>query len=124
MKRQAVRPLQKYVLNPPVKAVLALDVVPATERSRDVRPHVGQARCNPVANGLDYDGRTFWIVAEQGRHVGYVKNLLADPHVRVKVGLRGGPGGPRSCPTTTPRPDYMSATRPTRQWCGRWGPTC
>jgi hypothetical protein len=35
-------------------------------------------------------GDTFWIVAEHGRKAGYVRNLSADPRVRVKVrrGLR------------------------------------
>jgi deazaflavin-dependent oxidoreductase (nitroreductase family) len=31
---------------------------------------------------------TGWVVAEQGRHAGYVRNIEANPSVRVCVGRR------------------------------------
>lgn len=34
--------------------------------------------------GAHRDGDTLWIVAEQGRHAGYVRNLEASPAVRVR----------------------------------------
>jgi deazaflavin-dependent oxidoreductase (nitroreductase family) len=43
----------------------------------------GQARQTPVGNGLD--GDTFWLVASHGMQSDYVRNLLAQPRVRVKV---------------------------------------
>jgi deazaflavin-dependent oxidoreductase (nitroreductase family) len=46
----------------------------------------GQRRQTPVGNGLD--GQTFWLVSEHGLRSAYVKNLVADPRVRVKVGRR------------------------------------
>src|SRR5581483_752757 len=46
----------------------------------------GQPRLTPVGNGLD--GSTFWVVAEHGTRCDYVKNLHADPKVRVKIGRR------------------------------------
>lgn len=46
----------------------------------------GQPRRTPVGNGLR--GEHFWIVTEHGRHAAYVKNIEADPRVRVKVGRR------------------------------------
>jgi deazaflavin-dependent oxidoreductase (nitroreductase family) len=46
----------------------------------------GQPRRTPVGNGLR--GDVFWIVAEHGRSAAYVKNIEADPRVRVKVGRR------------------------------------
>ena len=46
----------------------------------------GQPRVTPVTNGLD--GDTFWIVTEHGRGANYVRNLLANPRVRVKAGRR------------------------------------
>jgi deazaflavin-dependent oxidoreductase (nitroreductase family) len=46
----------------------------------------GQPRVTPVGNGLR--GREFWIVTEHGWASAYVKNIQADPHVRVKVGRR------------------------------------
>ncbi len=44
----------------------------------------GQPRLTPVGNGLD--GDTFWLIAAHGRRADYVRNLLATPQVRVKVG--------------------------------------
>jgi deazaflavin-dependent oxidoreductase (nitroreductase family) len=46
----------------------------------------GQPRVTPVGNGLRRD--SFWIVTEHGWSSAYVKNIQADPRVRVKVGRR------------------------------------
>jgi deazaflavin-dependent oxidoreductase (nitroreductase family) len=44
----------------------------------------GRPRHTPVGNGLD--GDTFWLVAAHGTQADYVRNLQAEPRVRVKVG--------------------------------------
>jgi deazaflavin-dependent oxidoreductase (nitroreductase family) len=46
----------------------------------------GQPRQTPVGNGLR--GEEFWLVAVHGRQADYVRNLLANPAVRVRVGGR------------------------------------
>jgi deazaflavin-dependent oxidoreductase (nitroreductase family) len=46
----------------------------------------GQPRRVPVGKALD--GDTLWVVAEHGRKAAYLKNIEADPHVRVRVGRR------------------------------------
>jgi deazaflavin-dependent oxidoreductase (nitroreductase family) len=46
--------------------------------------HTGLARHTPVGNGLD--GDTFWLVAAHGTQADYVRNLQAEPSVRVKAG--------------------------------------
>jgi deazaflavin-dependent oxidoreductase (nitroreductase family) len=46
----------------------------------------GRPRVTPVGNGLR--GSEFWIVTEHGWSSAYVKNIQADPHVRLKVGRR------------------------------------
>ena len=46
----------------------------------------GLARQTPVGNGLD--GDTFWLVAAHGAQADYVRNLQAEPRVRVKAGGR------------------------------------
>lgn len=46
----------------------------------------GLPRHTPVGNGLD--GRTFWLVAAHGLQSDYVRNIQADPRVRVKIGRR------------------------------------
>ncbi len=48
--------------------------------------HSGQPRQTPVGNGLA--GDTFWLIAAHGRQADYVRNLLAQPRVRVKVAGR------------------------------------
>jgi deazaflavin-dependent oxidoreductase (nitroreductase family) len=50
----------------------------------------GLARHTPVGNGLD--GDTFWLVAAHGTQADYVRNLQAEPRVRVKVGGSWRPG--------------------------------
>ena len=44
----------------------------------------GQPRHTPIGNGLD--GERFWLIAAHGRQADYVRNLIAEPRVRVKVG--------------------------------------
>jgi deazaflavin-dependent oxidoreductase (nitroreductase family) len=44
----------------------------------------GMKRHTPVGNGLA--GNTFWLVAAHGVQADYVRNLQAEPRVRVKVG--------------------------------------
>src|SRR5512135_2516960 len=46
----------------------------------------GQPRHTPVGNGLV--GDTFWLVAAHRAQADYVRNLEADPKVRVKIGRR------------------------------------
>jgi deazaflavin-dependent oxidoreductase (nitroreductase family) len=46
----------------------------------------GQPRRIPVGKAIT--GDTLWVVAEHGRKAAYVKNLEADPHVRVRVGRK------------------------------------
>lgn len=89
MKRRVVRWLQRYLLNPPVKAALALGVVPPTHALLEtIGRKTGQRWRNPVGNGLADDKTTFWVVAEHGRRAGYVRNIAANPQVRVKIGRR------------------------------------
>ncbi len=47
----------------------------------------------PVGKALE--GDTLWIVAEHGRRAAYVRNVEADPRVRVRVGRRWRPGTAR-----------------------------
>ena len=89
MKRRIVRPLQRYLINPPIRVLLTLGVLPLGYALLETTGRQsGKRRRTPVGNGLA--GDTFWIVAEQGHHTGYVRNIKRDPHVRVKVrrGLR------------------------------------
>jgi deazaflavin-dependent oxidoreductase (nitroreductase family) len=50
----------------------------------------GLPRRTPVGHVVD--GDAVWIVAEHGRRAGYVRNIGADPRVRIQLrdGWRGG----------------------------------
>lgn len=101
-KRQLATTLAKYVVNPPVRILFRLGVpVPGTAVLETVGRRSGQARRTPVTDGLV--GDVFWIVAEHGRNAAYVRNIGAEPHVRVKVGRRWRTGTARALPDDDPR---------------------
>lgn len=84
-KRRWVRRLQKYAANPPVKLAVFLGLVPGHVILETTGRKTGKRRRTVV--GVHRGDSSLWIVAEQGRHAGYVRNLEANPQVRVK--LRG-----------------------------------
>ena len=89
VKRQFVGFIQRWLLNPPVRALLAVGVLPLGWALIETKGRrTGKRRRTPVGNGLV--GQTFWIVAEHGHDAGYVRNLQHDARVRVKArrGLR------------------------------------
>jgi deazaflavin-dependent oxidoreductase (nitroreductase family) len=89
MKRRIVHAVQKYFLNPPIKLLFALGVVPPGYALLEtIGRKSGKPRRTPVGNGRV--GEEFWIVAEHGREAGYVRNIESNPRVRLKLrdGLR------------------------------------
>lgn len=98
-KRQLVRLLQKHLVNPPMRLALAIGVLPPTHALLETTGRTsGEPRRNPVGNGLADDGRTFWIVAEHGREASYVRNIEANPNVRVRIGRQWRRGRAELCP--------------------------
>ena len=84
LKRRIVGPLQRYLINPPIRALLSLGILPfGYALIETTGRRTGEPRRTPVGNGLV--GDTFWIVSEHGHQAGYVRNLLQDPRVRIKV---------------------------------------
>ena len=43
-------------------------------------------RRTPICDGQE--GDTFWLVVQHGRRTDYVRNIEANPHVRVRTGSR------------------------------------
>jgi len=89
MKHRIVHVLQKYLLNPPIRLLFALQIVPPGYALLETRGRIsGTPRRTPVGNGAE--GDRFWIVAEHGYKAGYVRNLQHDARVRVRFrhGLR------------------------------------
>jgi deazaflavin-dependent oxidoreductase (nitroreductase family) len=70
----------------------------------------GRKRVIPVGNGLR--GDAFWIVTEHGWASGYVKNIQADPRVRVKVGRRWRSGTAHILPDDDPQERMRTLGRP------------
>jgi deazaflavin-dependent oxidoreductase (nitroreductase family) len=60
----------------------------------------GAPRHTPVGNGLI--GDTFWLVAAHGTDADYVRNLLDNPRVRVKIRGRWRPGAAVVLPDDDP----------------------
>jgi deazaflavin-dependent oxidoreductase (nitroreductase family) len=82
VKRRLVKLLQRRLINPrtsrtagnPGQRYALLETIGRKS---------GQPRQTPVGDGLD--GDLFWIVAEHGRAADYVRNIDANPRVRIKV---------------------------------------
>jgi deazaflavin-dependent oxidoreductase (nitroreductase family) len=71
------------LLNPPTKLAAHLGLVPGYAVIETVGRKSGKRRQTVV--GVHEDGNSLWIVAEQGRHAGYVRNAEANPRVRVRL---------------------------------------
>ncbi len=87
-KFRAVRLLQRYVVDPPVRMVWRLGLAPPGDAQLEtIGRHTGQPHHTPICNGLT--GTTFWLIAQHGRRTDYVQNLERDPRVRVRVSADG-----------------------------------
>jgi deazaflavin-dependent oxidoreductase (nitroreductase family) len=84
-KRRLVTAFQVRVLNPPIRALAARGLMPGVALLETTGRRSGQPRRTPVSNGLEHATNTFWIVAEMGRKAAYVRNIEADPRVRIRV---------------------------------------
>jgi deazaflavin-dependent oxidoreductase (nitroreductase family) len=86
-KRRAARFVTNKIVNPLVRRAIEAGM-PGTGAAllETTGRKTGRVRRTPVGNGLR--GGQFWIVTEHGHHSSYVKNIEADPRVRVKVGRR------------------------------------
>jgi deazaflavin-dependent oxidoreductase (nitroreductase family) len=85
-KRRAARFLTNRIVNPLVRGMHRLGITGGTALLETTGRKTGQLRHTPVGNGLR--GKEFWIVTEHGHHSAYVKNIQANPRVRVKVGRK------------------------------------
>ena len=80
----ATHALQQWLVNPIVKTAWKLGIPPPGDALLEtVGRRTGQPRLTPVCDGLD--GQTFWLVAQAGHRADWVRNIEANPRVRVKV---------------------------------------
>ena len=113
LKRRLASGTARYVFNPIVRGLFRVGLpAPGTAILETIGRKSGQPRRTPVTNGL-VDG-VFWIVAEHGRRASYVRNIDADPRVRVRIGRRWLTGNARVVPEDDPRERLrqIAASRP------------
>jgi len=84
-KRQLVTAIQVKLLNPPIRALAARGLAPGVALLETTGRTSGVPRRTPVSHGLERGTNTFWIVAEMGRKAAYVRNIEADPRVRIRL---------------------------------------
>ena len=93
-KRRASTFLSAKVFNPLVKAAAGAGLpTPSVVILETTGRRSGQSRRVPVTKALE--GDTLWIVTEHGHRAAYVRNIEADPNVRVRVGRRWRAGTAR-----------------------------
>ena len=79
-RQRVVNFVQRRFANPLMRLVPVLTLLETTGRKS------GQPRTTPIGGRLD--GDTFWLVSEFGDRSQYVRNIKANPRVRVRVGGR------------------------------------
>jgi deazaflavin-dependent oxidoreductase (nitroreductase family) len=95
---------QKHVGNRIGRALLALGIAPPIYALLETTGRkTGRPRRTPVGNGLVRGTSTFWLVSEYGTRSDYVRNIVANPRVRVKIGRRWHPGTAHVMPDDDPR---------------------
>ena len=110
-KRRIARLLSNRLLNPIVRPAIEHGLLtPAwalleTTGRRSVLP-----RRTPVGDGLR--GGAFWIVTEHGYAADYVRNIQADPRVRIKSGSRWMTGTAHVLPDDPPYERLRWLARP------------
>jgi deazaflavin-dependent oxidoreductase (nitroreductase family) len=78
--------VQRSLINPLDRLAFALGIPPPGDALLETTGRrTGQPRVTPVCDGLE--GETFWIVAQRGRASDFVRNIEANPRVRVKGSL-------------------------------------
>ena len=108
-KRKRVVAFQKYALNPITRLVAG--TFPGWVLLETTGRRSGKPRRTPLGgsrNGPD----TFWIVSEQGMHANYVRNIAADPNVRLRIGGRWRAGRA----TIVPDDDVDARLRTQSRW--------
>jgi len=101
-KRRVSTALGKYLLNPFVKGAARLGLpLPVAVIIETTGRKSGLPRRTPVGKAIQ--GDTLWVVAEHGHKASWVRNIEANPRVRVRIGRRWRDGTARLLPDDDPR---------------------
>jgi deazaflavin-dependent oxidoreductase (nitroreductase family) len=86
---RVLRLVQRFVVEPPVRLVWRVGLAPPGDAELETTGRrTGQPQRTRICNGLD--GNTWWLIAQHGHRSDYVRNIEADPHVRVRTGPHRG----------------------------------
>jgi deazaflavin-dependent oxidoreductase (nitroreductase family) len=102
--------LSAKLINPFVRPLARRGWAPGVALLETIGRRSGQPRVVPVGNGLR--GEQFWIVTEHGYEAAYVRNIQADPHVRVNVRGRWRAGTAHILPDADPEAKLRELHRP------------
>jgi deazaflavin-dependent oxidoreductase (nitroreductase family) len=76
----------RYTVNPLMRGMIGLGITPpGTALVETIGRRTGVVRHTPVV-AYTPDGETLWLIAQHGRHAGWVRNFEASPRVRVRLG--------------------------------------
>jgi deazaflavin-dependent oxidoreductase (nitroreductase family) len=109
-KREASTFLSVRLVNPVVKRLAEKGLAPGVALLETTGRKTGEPRRTPVGDGLR--GEHFWIVTEHGYAAAYVRNIQADPRVRVNVRGRWRAGTAHILPDEDPRKRLRELRRP------------
>lgn len=109
-KRALARFMTNGVVNHVVRPLALRGLAPGVAVLETTGRKSGQPRRTPVGDGLR--GDQFWIVTEHGWASAYVKNIQADPRVRVRVGRRWRSGTATILPDDDPEARLRWLNRP------------
>jgi len=75
----------RYTANPMMRAMFKLGITPpGMALVETVGRRSGALRHTPIV--CSGEGDTLWLIAQHGRHAGWVRNFEANPQVRVRLG--------------------------------------
>jgi deazaflavin-dependent oxidoreductase (nitroreductase family) len=77
----------RYTLNPLMRGMFKLGITPpGMALVETIGRRSGAVRHTPII--CMRDGDSLWLIAQHGRHAGWVRNFEASPGVRVRLGRR------------------------------------
>jgi deazaflavin-dependent oxidoreductase (nitroreductase family) len=103
--------LGRYTVNPLMRAMFAVGITPpGMALVETVGRRSGAIRHTPIA--CFPEGDTLWLIAQHGRHAGWVRNFEERPQVRVRLGRHWRDGAAEILPEddVTARIDTFAAT--------------
>src|SRR5271154_3685929 len=81
----------RYTANPMMRAMFKLGITPpGMALVETVGLRTGARRHTPIV--CSPEGDTLWLIAQHGRHAGWVRNFEANPRVRVRLGRNSRTG--------------------------------